>query len=100
MSAFPANNSVLVMDNCRIHHAAELIVDLQAVHGTRVEFLPPYSPDLNPIKEAFSTIKAWLRRNHDDYNVRGYIPKEILLFACCSVTADKSRGFYAHSGYV
>jgi len=29
--------------------------------GGRVLFLPPYSPDFNPIESAFSTIKAWLQ---------------------------------------
>src|SRR5277367_6586952 len=31
--------------------------------GVRVEYLPPYSPDLNPIEEAFSKINAFIRRH-------------------------------------
>jgi transposase len=31
--------------------------------GAKLIFLPPYSPDFNPIKQAFSSIKAWLRRH-------------------------------------
>jgi transposase len=31
--------------------------------GVVLEFLPPYSPDFNPIKESFSALKAWIRRN-------------------------------------
>jgi transposase len=30
----------------------------------RLEFLPPYSPDFNPIEEAFAELKAWLRKNN------------------------------------
>jgi hypothetical protein len=34
-------------------------------HGARLVYLPAYSLDLNPIEEAFSSIKAWLRANRD-----------------------------------
>ena len=49
--------SVLVMDNCSIHHIQEAVSMIEEV-GAIVEFLPPYSPDLNPIKEAFSKVKV------------------------------------------
>ena len=61
MNPFPGKNSVLVMDNARIHHNAEWVSIIEELGG-RVLFLPPYSPDFNPIKLAFSTIKAWLQR--------------------------------------
>jgi hypothetical protein len=32
--------------------------------GIRLEYLPPYSPDLNPIEEAFAELKAWYKKNH------------------------------------
>ena len=32
--------------------------------GVRLEFLPPYSPDYNPIEEAFAELKAWIRKNY------------------------------------
>jgi transposase len=31
--------------------------------GVVLEFLPPYSPDFNPIEESFSALKAWVRKN-------------------------------------
>ncbi|PPQ78673.1 hypothetical protein CVT24_002262 [Panaeolus cyanescens] len=62
-SPYPGPLSVLVMDNARIHHG-DNILDLVERFGVRIEFLPPYSPDLNPIEEAFSKVKAFLRRNH------------------------------------
>jgi DDE superfamily endonuclease len=34
-------------------------------HGVRLEFLPPYSPDFNPIEESFADLKAWLKRNRE-----------------------------------
>lgn len=32
--------------------------------GIRLEYLPPYSPDYNPIEEAFAEMKAWMRKNY------------------------------------
>ena len=32
--------------------------------GVLLEFLPPYSPDLNPIEEAFAEMKAWVKKNY------------------------------------
>ena len=32
--------------------------------GVRLEYVPPYSPDYNPIEEAFSELKAWMRKNY------------------------------------
>ena len=33
--------------------------------GVKLEFLPPYSPDFNPIEEAFAEMKAWMRKNYE-----------------------------------
>lgn len=49
--------SVVVMDNAAIHHVQN-VVELIESTGAMVEFLPPYSPDLNPIEEAFSKVKS------------------------------------------
>ncbi|CAG8736501.1 2049_t:CDS:2, partial [Racocetra fulgida] len=46
-------NSVLVLDNARIHHNSELIKYIEAF-GYKIEYLPPYSPDMNPIETAFA----------------------------------------------
>ena len=32
--------------------------------GVKWEYLPPYSPDFNPIEEAFAELKAWIRHNY------------------------------------
>ena len=47
------NHSVAVMDNCSIHHIPEIVSMIKEV-GAIVHFLPPYSPDLNPIERTFS----------------------------------------------
>ena len=82
------------MDNCSIHHNEEirkLIVDecsmstltfyfhpVPAEHkyclDARLIYLPPYSPDFNPIEEAFSFIKGWLRRHEMEYTNSDQLP--------------------------
>ena len=48
--------SVAVMDNCSIHHA-DSVKELFRQVGVLLIFLPPYSPDLNPIELAFAKVK-------------------------------------------
>jgi len=61
---WPAPRSVLIMDNCTIHHGT-IIEDLCTEAGVTLEYLPPYSSDFSPIEESFSVLKSWIRRNRD-----------------------------------
>lgn len=56
-----AKGDVLVMDNLRVHKAPEVLDEL-AKQGIRVLFLPPYSPEFNPIEMYWSAFKNRLRR--------------------------------------
>ena len=53
-------HSVVIVDNCSIHHNEVAMQMIQEV-GINVHFLPPYSPDYNPIEEAFSKVKAEMK---------------------------------------
>jgi transposase len=53
----------LVMDNLRIHHMKD-VKDFFSQLDTEINYMPPYSPDLNPIEEMFSWIKIKLREIH------------------------------------
>ena len=55
------DNSVLIMDNMKSHHA-KAIKQLLEKAKVRYVFLPPYSPDLNPIENLWSKVKALLRK--------------------------------------
>jgi DDE superfamily endonuclease len=59
---FPARNSVLVMDNASFHHS-ERIQEMCEQAGVKLVYLPPYSPDYNPIEEFFSELKAFIKQN-------------------------------------
>ena len=52
---------VVIMDNLQTHYDGEALRRITAC-GASVQFLPPYSPDFNPIEKAFSKLKALLRK--------------------------------------
>jgi transposase len=51
---------IVIMDNLGSHKSKAVRTAIKAV-GARLWFLPPYSPDLNPIEQAFAKIKHWMR---------------------------------------
>jgi transposase len=65
MNRWPQDRSVLVMDNHSIHHARiDSIKEACLLKGVKLVFLPPYSPDYNPIEESFNDLKALIRREY------------------------------------
>ena len=54
--------SIKIMDNASIHHVDRVVTTIQQT-GALVRFLPPYTPDYNPIEELFFKIKAYLKTN-------------------------------------
>jgi transposase len=62
--------------------------------GCKLVFLPPYSPDLNPIEQAFSAIKSYLRRFCHDLSLT------VIGQACQNITTEKAWGFLRASGYI
>ena len=89
--------SILVMDNCAIHHVQPVLETLQQM-GILTLFLPPYSPDMNPIEEMFSYIKYYLR-DHDHVLQAMDDPLPLLQSSFDSVTQDKCIGWIKHAGY-
>ena len=52
---------VVIMDNLAAHKVAGIRAAIEA-KGAELRYLPPYSPDLNPIEQAFAKLKALLRK--------------------------------------
>jgi transposase len=86
---------IVVMDNLSSHKGSR-VRELVEGRGCELLYLPPYSPDLNPIEEAFAKIKALLRRV-------GARTREALIEAIGQaldeVTASDVLGFFEHRGY-
>jgi transposase len=86
---------VVVLDNLSVHKSAVARHAVEAA-GARLVFLPAYSPDLNPIEQAFAKLKQRLRtagaRTTDTVMAatRDLYPR---------ITASDARGFYRHAGY-
>jgi transposase len=71
----------------------------------RLVYLPPYSPDFNPIEEGFSAFKALIRR-HQHYVRTALCAQDndiairaLTIAVCNAMTPDKAAGWYRHSGY-
>ena len=72
-------HSVVIMDNASIHHTDEVVQMIQGV-GAMVIFLPPYSPDYNPIEEAFSKVKTVIKDYESSMELEGMDLKDIVQF--------------------
>lgn len=86
---------VVVMDNLSVHKS-ERVREMIEGAGAEVLYLPPYSPDFNPIEEAFSKIKNLLRKA--GARVREVLV-EVIGEALCEVTEEDARAFFEHCGY-
>ena len=86
---------IVVMDNLSSHKSSR-IRELIEERGCELHYLPPYSPDLNPIEEAFAKIKALLRKA--EARTREALI-EAMGKALEAVSASDARGFFEHRGY-
>ena len=55
------HGDIVIMDNLSVHKSAAVRQAIEAA-GAELRFLPPYSPDFNPIEMAFSKLKAFLKK--------------------------------------
>jgi transposase len=86
---------VVILDNLSSHKAAEIEAAIEA-RGAKLLFLPPYSPDFNPIELCWSKIKNWLR------TARARTAEALLeafAHALTSISAHDAVAWFAHCGY-
>jgi transposase len=86
---------VVVMDNLSAHKGAR-VRELVESAGCELLYLPPYSPDFNPIEEAFSKVKGLLRKA-EARSRKALV--EATGKALDAVTTQDARGFFEHCGY-
>ena len=86
---------VVVLDNLSAHKG-ERVRELIEGRGCELLYLPSYSPDFNPIEEAFAKIKDFLRKS--EARAREALV-EAMGAAISAVTAKEACGFFEHCGY-
>ena len=86
---------VVVLDGLGAHRTQKVRELIQA-RGADLVLLPSYSPDLNPIEEAFSKIKQLVRK--EGARVREVLG-EAIGRALAAITTDNTAGWFAHAGY-
>jgi transposase len=86
---------IVGLDNLRQHQSAR-VRELIEARGASIWFLPTYSPDFNPIEEAFSKVKTLLRsaeaRTHETLVAA-------IWAALAAVTPADAHGYFVHAGY-
>jgi transposase len=86
---------VVVLDNLAVHKQPEVRAAIEAT-GAHLRFLPPYSPDFNPIEQAFAKLKAFLRafrpRSFDQVN-------DLVAIALQLFSPPECRNYIRHCGY-
>jgi len=86
---------IVIMDNLGSHKSAALRRLIKAA-GARLWYLPPYSPDLNPIEQTFAKIKHWMRiaqkRTIDD--ISHHLGDLIQ-----TIKPDECKNYFANAGY-
>ena len=86
---------IVVMDNLGSHKSKTIRKAIRAV-GARLLFLPPYSPDLNPIEQTFAKVKHWMRaaqkrKIENTWRHLGYLVSAIKPHEC--------NNYFKNSGY-
>lgn len=86
---------VVVWDNLSAHKSSRARAAIEAV-GCEVVFLPAYSPDFNPIEQAFSKLKAGLRRAGERTPAGLW---EAIGNGLEQITSQDAHGWFSHAGY-
>jgi transposase len=99
LNPWPLPRSIVVLDNAKIHLYKELETIIHQC-GARLIYLPPYSPQLNPIEVCFGNLKRWIQKHAN--LVFPLYPSTVLDLAmvrCISSKDDTCRNLYSHCGY-
>jgi len=86
---------IVIMDNLTSHKVKGVVEPIAAA-GASVLYLPPYSPDLNPIEMMWSKIKAHLRKIRADSSA---LLQDTIAQALDCVSTSDITGWFAHNGY-
>ena len=99
---WPEPKSVLIMDNASFHRTPR-IDQMCSDAGVKLIYLPPYSPDFNPIEEFFAELKAFIKREWQVFTDDPERDFHSFLEWCVTSVGHRalsSRGHFSHSGVV
>ena len=88
------SQSIVIMDNASIHSVEGIVEMIQQV-GAIVIFLPPYSPDFNPIEELFSKVKKKIKWYESDLHSNEMDLQTVVQTSFCHVTPEDCCGWIA-----
>ena len=91
-----APDDIVVLDNVSTHKVKGVVEAIEGA-GARAMYLPPYSPELNPIEECWSKVKGLLR-TAAARTMSGL--DEAVRRALSAVTPGNAEGWFRHAGYV
>lgn len=94
MTRLPLGPKIMVMDNVRFHHAAPVRDAVESL-GHEIFFLPPYSPQLNPIELLFSKWKSIIKREISVFDTRRLL--EVINSAAEEISIDDCGGWVRES---
>jgi transposase len=91
---------VVIMENLPAHKPARVreLIEEQGCEGCELVYLPSYSPDFNPIEEAFSFSKIKGKVRQAGARTREALA-EVLGEALSAVSVQDARGYFQHAGY-
>jgi len=99
LNPWPDPRLIVIMDNAKIHMFKELE---DACHqcGARLIYLPPYSPELNPIEVCFGQLKRWIQKHANlVFPLYPEMVLDVAMPACTKDIKHGTLGLYGHCGY-
>jgi transposase len=98
LSPWPLPRSILVLDNARIHMYKELE---DAIHakGALLFYLPPYSPQLNPIEVGFAQLKKYIQRYPLAFRFNIKATLNVAMRRCIRAETRTGVNLFHHCGY-
>ena len=86
------------LDNAAIHHVPEVRQVIEET-GALLIYLPPYSPDFNPLEELFSKVKSYIRRNDIVFQT-AEDPEDMIFESFYQVTREDCCAYFRHAEYI
>ena len=87
------------MDNASIHHVEEVTDLIEVQAGAKVCYLPPYSPDLNPVEGIFSQVKSIMKQNDKLFQIFS-APRALITMIFASINQEDCMHHISNSGYL